>query len=184
MNHKLVKLFSLVVLGGLLLGAGSAQALSTDPQQPIMLEADQVDLDNMQGIGTYQGRVVYRQGSIELTADRLVVKTDAERQLQSVAATGQPAKFHQEMDDQQGKLKGEAEQIDYDVVQRRMVMSGNAHFWQCGDEFSGSRIEYRAKDGVVSATKEGKGDGRVQVILQPRAEEDKKKSNCHDRGPR
>jgi lipopolysaccharide transport protein LptA len=45
-------------------------------------------------------------------------------------------------------------------------LSGGAHVWQAGNEFSGAVIEYDVKKDIVRA-RGGKSGGRVEVVIQP-----------------
>ena len=166
-----------VMLGCLL--CGDASALSTDDDQPIFIEADRLDVDEPKGVSTYRGNVRYTQGSIVVTADVVIIYFDVDRNLEKVDATGQPVRFQQQMDDNGEILRGQAKDIEYTVKQDYWLLTGAAHFWQCGDEFSGNQIEYYATKELVKARKAASGDERVQVKLQPRPKNgEQKQSPC------
>jgi lipopolysaccharide export system protein LptA len=154
-------------------------ALDTDRQQPIHIEADQLDVDDAQGVSVYRGAVKYTQGTIELTADEVTLTTNAKRELSGVIAIGKPATFRQTLDPAGGELRGESERIEYDAQTEHVVLLGSAHLWYCGDEFASSRIEYFMAQELVKASKANDGKGRVQVTIQPRESNVDGKVPCH-----
>lgn len=151
-----------------------AWALQDDMDQPIKIEADQLDVDDARGVSVYRGAVKFTQGTIELTADDVTLNSTANRELDKAIARGKPAKFKQQIDPSGGSVTGEAGRIEYHAKAEQVVLEGNAHLWYCGDEFQGARIEYYVRQDLVKASKAGTdaGGGRVQVILQPRKRED------------
>lgn len=168
-----LKLRSLVLLNRLLfcmllLITGQVWALSTDREQPINIEADHLDVDEIKGMGVYRGNVVLIQGSAKLYADVLRVYSNAQRELTHVEAIGKPAKFRQLMDETFEEVTGEALEIIYRVTEEYVIFKGSAYFWKCGDEFSGNRVEYFASQALVKASQSKQGDERVNVTLLPR----------------
>ena len=77
-----------LVLG---LMCANVQALSTDSQQPIEIEADFAELDDQEGRTIYVGNVIVTQGSIKMTGDKLKVLFDENRDLEHAHMEGRPA---------------------------------------------------------------------------------------------
>jgi len=151
----------------------SAQALASndDSQQPVHIEADRAEIDEAQGVMTYTGRVIVRQGGIEMRADKVVVYSN-EGELQRITAQGQPAHYLQERAN--GKIvKGSSQRMEYNANSKQVLLMGKAQFWQGGNRFSGNRIQYdpdaeRVLANVGGATNKTGEQQRVTVILQPR----------------
>ena len=169
------------VLIGLVCMSSLVFASEIDREQPITIEADRVDVDDIKGLSVYRGNVVFRQGTIELLSDELAIKTTEQRELISVKATGQPARFKQKNIERQTELKGHALEITYEVDSEYMLFVGDAYFWQCGDEVTGNKVEYFGEKGLVKARRAENGNGRVQVTLQPR-EEGEENKGCLQQG--
>ena len=55
---------------------GLGKALESDQDQPITIESDQAELDQIAEVGTYTGNVVVSQGSFRLNADSMVVTVE------------------------------------------------------------------------------------------------------------
>jgi len=157
-----------VVMLALLL-ASPAWGLDSDREQPIKIEADRLDVDEAKGISVYRGDVRYTQGTLELKAAEVTIFSTPERSLARVVASGKPATFKQQIDPAGGVLNGEADKIEYNVAQERLLLEGSAHLVYCGDEFQSDHIEFLAAKDLVKAGKSQQGGGRVQVTIQPRA---------------
>ena len=160
---------------------GLVHAATFDREQPVTIEADRVDVDEAKGTSVYSGHVVLRQGSMELQADELHIKTTAQRELETIIARGKPARFKQLNDPELGELRGRAREITYRVTTEYMLFVGDAYFWQCGDEVSGEHVEYFGEQALVKARKAESGQGRVQVTLQPRDDEPSSRA-CQKQG--
>ncbi len=150
---------------------GAALALGNDSNQPIQLEADRAELNEGSGTGVYRGNVVLTQGTIQLRASRLDVKT-GKRGLQQAVATGSPVRFRQQPAGDQAEITAEASRVEYQGSSGRLLLLGNARVQQGRNSFSGERIEYDLRSETVLAS--GGSDskpGRVQMIIAPPAVE-------------
>ena len=155
----------LLLLPGLLL----AQEPSSEP---ITVEADRLELNSRSGLSTYQGNVEMRQGTLLLRADKVVLHSKGSN-LQLAVADGKPV-YLERTDPQTGELlKANASHMEYRIGAGVLEMKEQAHLWRGKDEFSGDHIIYELNKRVVRAfgEKNGKDEGRVRVILQPRKEE-------------
>jgi len=67
----------------------SLMALTSDRDQPISLEADFADVDDLNGISIYTGNVILIQGSMLIKAEKLTLHhNNAERDLEKAIAEG------------------------------------------------------------------------------------------------
>lgn len=147
---------------------------SDDTQQPIHIEADRAKFDEQNGVMTYNGNVLLRQGSIEVRADEVVVYA-RDGELQRVTAQGNPVHYQQQRVDEE-IVKGVSQRMEYEADTKQVLLLGQAEFWQGGNRFSGNRIQYdpEAESVVASAgTAENKEKRRVTVTLQPRKKDEK-----------
>ena len=69
-----------------------AHAEKADREKPIRVEADRVSLDDLNRVSVFEGNVVLTQGTLQVRADRLTVRQDAER-AQYASAVGRPPSF-------------------------------------------------------------------------------------------
>jgi len=141
-------------------------ALNSDKSKPVEVEADNFNLDEKKQITTYTGNVVITQGSMEIKAD-IVTIFGSKGSTDKVIATGNPVKFKQQPDGNQGLIRGEAKQFDYLVTKDTLVLINKATLWQSGNTFSSDRIVYDSKHSIVKAGDNASGSKRVKVTLQP-----------------
>ena len=141
-------------------------ALNSDKNKPVEVEADNFNLDEKRQITTYTGNVVITQGSMEIKAN-IVTIYGSKGSTDKVIATGNPVKFKQQPDGNQGLIRGEAKQFDYLVTKDTLVLINKATLWQSGNIFSSDKIVYDSKHSIVKAGDNSSGSKRVKVTLQP-----------------
>ena len=167
MTHKGTELF-LILLATL---PGAALALSTDRDQPVHIEADRGELDDVKGVTIYEGRVVVTQGSIKITGDRVVLHYDDQRDISRAEAVGKPATYQQLSDGETEPLKARALRMDYQVKDGVIDLYDDASVVQTGNSLFGNRITYDTVNERVKASRSGSGEDRVRVILTPKAKD-------------
>ncbi|UZJ44819.1 lipopolysaccharide transport periplasmic protein LptA [Marinimicrobium sp. C6131] len=164
----------LTLLGALL--APAVAALPDDQQQPIYIESDRAERDGQKGIMLYEGDVRLRQGSLNIRAERLVVHTDTNQQVQRVVAEGTPAHFEQQPDVDDQPVAAQAHTIRYDVASEHLELLTNARIEQGSATMSGNRIDYDMASEILKAEGDTDTDRpRIEMVLPPqsdRAEQD------------
>lgn len=165
------------VLAALLLVAaiaGPAQAERGDRDKPVNIEADRVDLDDVKKEATFEGNVTLTQGTLQIKADRVIVKQDADG-FQYGIAYGKPAYFRQKREGFDEYIEGFGERLEYDGKADKMQMFTNARIQRGGDEVRGDYISYNAVTeffqvigGGKSAATPGNPQGRVRAVIQPK----------------
>ena len=166
------------LLGILLLLPTLAFALPSDREQPIKIESNSADIDNKKGVSIYRGDVVMTQGSTRITGDVVTVYSDNQEVRQIVAeGFNQRAYYEEEQPDAKGTLQAWGHTIDYKVTNEKIQLIRQAQLVQKGDSFKGERIDYDLKQQKVNATgtQNQQGEGRVQMVIQPRNEKQEKK---------
>lgn len=156
-------LFTLLVL----LASSSVQALSSDRDQTLTLQADYVELDGSKGISHYKGRVVMKQGSFHLEAQSLSI-FKGEKAIDRVEARGEPVHFRQLPDGKDTPIRGFARQILYDAAKGVLILRGEARVEQDQDVFSGEEIRYDTRNSLVQASGADDGKQRVHAVIHPR----------------
>lgn len=149
----------------------AAQAFDLDSDSPIKVKADSARLDDSRGVATYTGDVIVTQNETRLTADRVVLYRDAAG-LNRIEAEGQPAHYQQPARDDTGETDAKARRIIYDAANSRLTLEQDAVIEQGGNLFRGSIIHYDTEQRVVTAegaSQQTDGDGRVEMIIQPRS---------------
>ena len=163
------------------LAAAPALAEKADKDKPTQIEANRMSSDETRRLNIFDGNVVLTKGTLNVRADRIVVRQDAEG-YQYATATGSPVRFRQRQDPKDGKdagwLDGEAKRIEIDDKKSTVELYDKARVTREGDEVLGDYILVDQKSDYfsVSAGPDGASKapgGRVRAILQPKAPEEK-----------
>lgn len=154
----------LLCLGVLLaLGAG-VQARETDRQKPMDVEADHSQSSTAEDGPTHLwGNVHSTQGTLEIKADDAVL-TRTKGDLSRAVLKGNPVYLKQEDEDGQ-PMTATAQHLDYDLVKKVAVLTGNAIITQPRGVMRGERVVYDIGAGQVTSG----GDGtRVKMHIEPK----------------
>jgi len=152
--------------------AFSARAEKADREKPTQVEANRMTSDEARRISIFEGSVVLTKGTMQLRAERVVVRQDADG-FQHASASGSPAKFRQKSDahgTQEGVwLDAEAQRIEVDERNERVEMHENARVTRDQDEVRGSYILYDQRSEFFSVTSPKDAPGaRVHAVIQPK----------------
>jgi len=150
----------------LLLLPGQLWARATDGEQPIEVEADELEVRDKEKISIYQGNVTLVQGSLEISADRVVIHFNEANELILMKMTGTPATFRQLNDDQQ-EILGEALQIDYTQSESLLELRDSARISQAGDIIESDLIRINTESSSMQAGS-AESDQRVKMLIQPK----------------
>ena len=145
---------------------GLVWGLASDREQPIHIQADSLELDEIKGVSYYRGDVRFVQGSVVLVSEYVTVYSENKR-VTKVIATGSPAHFSQQLDGEDGEMRARASRIEYFASKDLLQLHGDAYLWQADNQFTGDHIEYGLKDEVVMARKDEDGGERVRIVIQP-----------------
>lgn len=161
-----------LVTASLLLAASlPALALKSDTTQEIHITSATQSVDMQKNIITFKGNVAIKQGSINITADRVIVTRPNENQnSEIIEAFGNPVRFSQMQDN--GKLvKGHSQKLRYDLKLERLTLIGNASLEQQGSSVQSNEIIYLVKEQRMEAS--GSGSKPVVTVLNPVQLQDK-----------
>jgi lipopolysaccharide export system protein LptA len=151
---------------------GFAMAEKADKDKPTRIEANRMSSDETQRLNIFEGDVVLTKGTLRVTADRIVVREDAEG-FQHSTATGAPVHFRQRQDAEAGKpagwIDGEARRIEIDDSKSTVELFEDARVTRDGDEVVGDHIFVDQRSEFVTVnTGEGGPAGRVRATIQPK----------------
>jgi len=155
----------------LLLMAAPVLAEQADSAKPTQIEANRMSADDARRTNTFEGNVVVTRGTLNIRADRIVVRQDKDGN-QSATATGNPVRFRQRQDpkppEKEGTwLEGEAKRIELDDKAGKVELFESARVNRGGDEVTGDYILVDQKSDFFTVTP-GKGEGRVRATIQPK----------------
>ena len=166
MNRKRhAEILCSLLLSTVLAGA-PAQAREDDREQPATIEADRAEIDRASGESLYFGNVVFEQGTLRLTGDRVAI-VKREGTIDRAEAQGEPARIRQENDRGQ-MVRAHGRTIDYDAAEGLIVLTGNAELQRAGDRFAAGQIRYWSDSGRVEGDRGDAGE-RVRIRIEPEA---------------
>ena len=164
MNRKRrAEILSLLAVAGML-AATAAMAREDDRRQPATIAADRAEIDRASGESLYIGDVVFEQGTLRLTGDRVAVVT-REGVIERAEAQGEPARIRQENDIGQ-MVRAHGRTIDYDAAEGLVVLTGDAELQREGERFAAGKIRYWPESGRVEGNRGDDGE-RVQIRIEP-----------------
>jgi lipopolysaccharide export system protein LptA len=153
---------------------GLAMALSSDKDQPIEIESDYAELDDVQRVAIYKGNVVVTQGSIRLNGDILTITYTPEHQIKVATLEGKPARFRQRLDNATEDTEGEALKIEYITDQNLLSLIEKAKVIRQKQIYTGHRMVYDTNRDFLTLQSAGKtsspgaGTERVKIIIPPK----------------
>ena len=147
------------------LAAAPAFARSTDREQPMDIDADNIDaLLGDDSVSTLLGNVRIRQGSLEVDADRAEVHRKA-GDIDRIVLTGGPVRLRQ-VSDQGEPMDASARQVVYTLASDVMVLTGDVDIRQPRGNLRGEMVKYDLGTGRL----DGGGDGkRVSLRILPKS---------------
>ncbi len=154
----------------------ASHALESDATQEITIQSNSADFDRKSGIANYIGNVIFEQGTLKITADKITLFSNEHKKLTKAVAKGESAHFQQLMEGDKGLTKAEAQTITYRTADKNITLVKDAILNQEGNEFTGETIVYNMIEESVSAkggtttelTPEGKQQPtRIKMIIKP-----------------
>jgi lipopolysaccharide export system protein LptA len=147
-----------------------AYALPSDKNEVTRGSADKLTVDQKNGIATYSGAVEIQQGSLIITADKIVIHTGTDGAVNKMIATGSPAKFKQQPDVAQGVITASANKITYTPNKEHLLLVENASLEQDGAVMSGPQIDYDLVKEVMRAAGNNQGNtgDRINIVIPPK----------------
>jgi lipopolysaccharide export system protein LptA len=161
-GFQIGRLLSLFLLG-FMLAQPTAWALHSDAQQPLSIEANDVEVREVDGTSVYVGQVLVTQGTLRLTADHVTVYHQENRQPRFIIALGKPVHYQQQLDGSQGAVQASAQRMEYDAVKDELILLGDGLLVQGTDRLASERIIY---DRARAQFRAG-GSGRVKITITP-----------------
>jgi lipopolysaccharide export system protein LptA len=131
--------------------------------------------DEARRISIFEGKVVLRKGTMELRAERIVVRQDADGFVLA-SATGAPVHFRQKSDprgSQEGVwVEAQALRVEVDEKNERVELYDSAQVAREKDEVRGSYILYDQRSEFFSVSSgKGAAGSRVTATIQPKKPE-------------
>jgi lipopolysaccharide export system protein LptA len=123
-----------------------ARAEKADRGKEVNVVADKLTADDANSISTFEGSVVITQGTMRVTAARVVVTEDDEG-FKRYVASGAPVTFRQKREKADDFIEGNAERAEFDDRTEVLKLFNRAKMKSPQGEINGDFISYdRAKE--------------------------------------
>ena len=137
-----------------------AHAEKADREKPINFAGDTGDANLQARGGTLAGHVIVTQGTLEIRADRIVFRQNADNSL-SATAYGNPVAVRQKRDGVDEYYEGYAQRLEYDGSKELVELFDNALLKRGQDEIRSNYVSYN------TATELFKAEGRAGTVPDP-----------------
>ena len=142
-----------------------------DREKEIVVGADRLTADDAKRTSTFDGNVVVTQGTMRMTAGKVVVREDTQRH-KFYVASGSPVTFRQKRDKVDEWVEGFAQRAEFDDRDDVLKLYGNARVKSNQNELAGDFISYDMKREVAEVSGAPPGttppaNSRVKVIIIP-----------------
>lgn len=149
----------------LALAASTTQALQSDREQAMDISAETTDATlGENGRAVLNGNVMIVQGTLKIESNSATVEK-AVGAIKRALLEGTPVRLQQALD-AGGQMQARARNIDYDVVNEVLLLTGDVVVTQPEGDLRGERIRYDLKSGRLEG---GGNGGRVQMRIPPKA---------------
>ena len=156
--------------------AAPAHAEKADREKPINFAGDTGDANLQSRGGTLAGHVIITQGTLEIRADRIVFRQNADNSL-SATAYGNPVALRQKRDGVDEYYEGYAQRLEYDGSKELVELFDNALLKRGQDEIRSNYVSYNTAselfkaEGRAGSVADPSGPGtRVRGMFQPKSE--------------
>jgi len=141
-------------------------------QLPLQIDANSIQHNDAKAVTKFIGNVVLIRGDLTLKGDSLILN-QTEEGLSFGKVLGSPAVFQTRRAVEDGWVKGQAQELDYDERTSTFLLKGNARLvrlenGKIKEEVSGDELSYNSNSEVYKAiTEPGETRTRMTVIPQP-----------------
>ncbi len=145
-----------------------AHGLPSDREQPITIQSNSAERDELKGTTTYAGNVIMQQGSMRIQAHEVVIYSTRSK-VSQIVAVGEPARYEQKPSEDEGLVVAQARRIEYNISQETLHLINGASLQQEGTSLSGNRIDYDVRQSVVKAGSDAQETERVRMVIPARS---------------
>lgn len=162
---------NLLILLTLLVIPGAIIAKTSDAEQPIYIEADQVEIRDREGLSIYRGNVHIAQGTLRIYGNEIRIRT-TDQGMQKVNISGKPATFFQ-LTDLNEEISAQGEEMEYQSKTGLLILDRDAVLVQRDNRFTSAHIVYNTQTNVVKAGADNQASTpdstppRVTITIMP-----------------
>jgi lipopolysaccharide export system protein LptA len=155
----------------------AAFAEKADREKEVNVSADVLNADDKNRTSAFEGSVIVTQGTMRITAAKVTVKEDPERN-KFYVAVGSPVTFRQKRDKVEDYIEGYAERAEFDDKSDMLKLFNRARLKSAQGEITGDLITYdKTRELFQVSGREGTQTvpaSRVKATLMPTKKKDDK----------
>lgn len=137
-------------------------AAETVVEPPIIIDSDTNQYDLRSGVTRFSDNVTIQRGAMLVNADEGVVH-QADGRITRVELFGSPTTWRDRLDD--GSIvEGRADQIEFEVIENVVTLTGNARLRHEQGEFTGNQLVYDLDTESLSGR--GTDGNQARVVLE------------------
>jgi lipopolysaccharide export system protein LptA len=169
-----------------LLCISNAQALDSDKNAPVTINADTTSIDFRTGKRVLTGNVEITQGTLNIKANKIVLIYKGD-DIDTATASGKPVKFKQMPEGQTEMVHGEGKTLTLKQAKDLITLKDNAKITQGSNTITGKVIYYNTRTSKMTvkgqsaasqkastkktdsgkAAVSKKSSGRTRIVIQP-----------------
>jgi len=169
-----------LILSLALLLPAIAWAEKADRTKEIVIDAARQTADQAKNLMVLEGSVTLEQGTMRITADKMIVKRDENQFIfaELIAASGNQITFREKREGFNDFMEGTADRAEFDDKAKTVKLFSRARLKAGGDVITGDYIYYNSDTEIIQTdgsapnaknTQSGAdGKGRVRIVIQPR----------------
>ncbi len=162
-----------LIATGFSMFSGLAQALPTDSNQPINVQADSAEMDDKRGVAIYRGDVIITQGTLKITGDTVTITLNKAGDIEVFTSVGKPAYYEQQPSTDKDIVQAYGLTIQYFANNEKIIIIDQAKVIQQGNTFRGEKIVYDTQQQIVTAGRGKQGtittpSPRINMVIQPK----------------
>ncbi|WP_395340621.1 lipopolysaccharide transport periplasmic protein LptA [Ningiella sp. W23] len=142
--------------------------ISTDFSLPVTVDSRDQSIDGKNKTSIFIENVVIRQGSLELTADKVEVDASQGSGQEIIIASGKPASYRQRKDDGSW-VNASANEIIYKVAAKSLSLDGDALIMQNEVSVTGDLIVFDMTKEQILASSDENSQEAVRTVISPGA---------------
>lgn len=140
--------------------------VSASPNElPIEVTSNFAEIDGKAGLATHFGHVIMSQGERHIYGEKLVVQRNTGGDIDSLTASGHPARYEGLIREEEPIVHGKARRIHYLPQENLVILEGDAYMQQENDAFHGEHITYNIEKKLIVS--EPGSSGRTKIIVEP-----------------
>ncbi|HAB92263.1 MAG TPA: lipopolysaccharide transport periplasmic protein LptA [Pseudomonas sp.] len=170
---KFASTTALLIAASFSMLSGLAQALPSDRNQPINVQADSAEMDDKRGVAIYRGDVIITQGTLKITGDTVTITLDQAGDIDVFTSVGKPAYYEQKPSENKDIVQAYGLTIQYFANNEKIIIIDQAKVIQQGNTFRGEKIIYDTQKQIVTAGRGKQGtistpSPRINMVIQPK----------------